>query len=190
MINKGGILGDIAGEILEQGGAITKQTAQQIAGNAPAMVKTAGSQIASGSSDQSAQKPDEINSAQQKSDQAKQTQDIVKSFYGVGDKNVNANQNNSQQNQIQKIAEKHPEKTPEEIQKMQKLRAELHQTTYYQPLTNPPKPPEERQGEKIQKEEEEKKKMEELQIKEEKKKEPIAVQRAQNKTEAFRGASG
>ncbi|MCL5432735.1 MAG: hypothetical protein M1524_01300 [Patescibacteria group bacterium] len=191
MINKGGILGDIAGEMLEQGQAATKQVGKQIV-NAPSdLAKTAGSQI-TGGSDQPAQAPNEPSTIQQNADQTKQTQDVVKSLYGVGDKNTNqSSSQQSQQNQIRKITEEHPEKTPEELQKLQKLRQELHQTTYYQPLTNPPKPPEERQGEKIQKEEEEKKKMEELQIKEEKKKEPpVAVQRAKNKTEMFRGASG
>ena len=76
----------------------------------------------------------------------------------------------------------------QEKQKLAKLRQELHQTTYYEPTFNPPKKQEERPAEKVEKEKKEEQM--ELQQKEAKKPPEIAVQRAQQKTESFPGASG
>lgn len=75
----------------------------------------------------------------------------------------------------------------EEKQQKEALRQCLH-SEYYQRLTNPPKPKEERPAEKVEKEK--KQEMQELQEKEAKKPPLLAAQRAAQKVEKFRGVSG
>lgn len=75
----------------------------------------------------------------------------------------------------------------EDKQKEEALRQRLH-SEYYQQLTNPPKPKEERPAEKVEKEK--KQEMQDLQQKEAKKPPPLAAQRAAQKVEKFRGVSG
>lgn len=189
-MNKGNVIGEIAGEVLEQGGSIVGQTVKQIAKTPTDLAKTAGGQV------NPIQKPQEnqvdsnkasVGQNQTNVDAKKINEDVVKSLY---EKSGNKNIDQKTQENLQKMAEEHLEKTPEELQKIEKLKQELHQTTYYQPLINPQKQEEERPAAKIEKEkqQEEQKKLEE--IKEEKKKEPLAVQRAKRTTEMFRGVSG
>lgn len=89
--------------------------------------------------------------------------------------------------------------TPEDIVKQQaedkKKEAELrqalemHKTTYYDPLVNRPKKPEEQ--ERPQERAERQEKEDRWKLEEKKKKEnPIAIQRAAQKTEKYPGASG
>lgn len=188
-MNKGNVIGEIAGEVLEQGGSLVKQTAKQVVKTPTDLAKTAGGQI------NPVQKPQEnrldanktaLDQTQTNKNTQKINEDVVKGLY---EKSGNKNIDQKTQENLQKIAKEHPEKTPEELQKMEKLRQELHQTTYYQPLTNPQKK-EERPAEKVEKErqQEEQKKLEE--IKEEKKKQPLSVHRAERKAEMFRGVSG
>lgn len=188
-MNKGNIFGEIASEVLEQGGSVVGQTAKQIIKTPTDLAKTAGGQI------NPVQPPQEnqidpnktsVGQNQTNADAKKINEDVVKSLY---EKSGNENIDQKTQEHLQKMAEEHPEKTPEELQEIEKLKQELHQTTYYQPLINPQKQ-EERPAEKIEKEkrQEEEKKMDEL--KEEEKKEPLAVHQAERKTEIFRGVSG
>lgn len=184
------IIGEIGTEVLEQGGSLVKQTAKQIAQTPSDLTKAAGSQVnpqapqVQGEGQKTAQGAVDTNEQQQ-------NQDIVKSLYGATEKpksQPSEPQKNTQES-TQKLAEKYPEKSPEEIQKMQQLRQQLHATTYYQKLTTPSKPKEEeRPAEKVEKE----KKMELIGEKEEEKKKPppLAVERAQNKAERFRGVRG
>ncbi|MBI1982091.1 MAG: hypothetical protein HYY87_04000 [Candidatus Levybacteria bacterium] len=79
------------------------------------------------------------------------------------------------------------QKQAEDKQKEEFLRQRLH-SEYYQQLTNPPKPKEERPAEKVEKEK--KLEMKELEQKEAKKPPPLAAQRAAQKVEKFRGVSG
>ncbi|MBI4089157.1 MAG: hypothetical protein HY424_00440 [Candidatus Levybacteria bacterium] len=81
-----------------------------------------------------------------------------------------------------------PGKTPEEQKKLLELRNQLHKENYYDPTFNPVKKQEERPAEKV--ENEKKQEMQELQEKETKKPPPLAVQRAQKKTEMFPGSGG
>lgn len=119
-------------------------------------------------------KPQAGRSQQPKQSQDKsQTKAFVKDLYG-GEK---------------------PPISPEEVQQKQlkeeqekeQLRKILH-GEYYQTLTNPPKPKEERPAEKVEKEK--KQEMQELEQKEAKKPPPLAAQRAAQKVEKFRGVSG
>lgn len=187
-MSKGNIFGDIVGEVLEQGGSVVGQTAKQIIKTPADLAKTAGGQINPTQSSQDNQMDKNKTSQDQKnSDTQKASEDIVKNLYGkTDDKNTDL----KPQENLQKTTNEHPEKTPEELQKIEKLKQELHQTTYYQPLINPQKQEEERPAEKVEREEqqEEQKKLEE--IKEEEKKVPLAVERAERKTEMFRGVSG
>lgn len=182
-------IGDIAGEVLEQGGSLTKQTGKQIVNESKSMAQTATSQVTGiGVLPTGEQKIESYQTTQNQTTQDQtQVQDVVKSMY---EPTPQSQVSQNQQNKVQDLAQKYPGKTLEEIQKIESLTKKLHEETYYEPTFNSPKPQEERQGEKIQKEEEQKKEMEELQQKEAKKKQPIAVTRATNRTEAYRGVSG
>lgn len=189
MIKK--IIGEIGMEVLEQGGSLVKQTAKQIAQTPSDLTKAAGSQVnpqtpKQGEGQKNIQGPVVDTSKQS------QNQDLVKSLYGPTDKDKKqpSQAQKLTQQSMEELAEKNPQKSAEEIQKMQQLRQQLHATTYYQKLTTPPAKPkeEERPKEKVEKE----KKMELLEEKEKEKKKPppLAVERAQNKAERFRGVSG
>lgn len=151
----------ILGEIIEQGKTVVKQTGKQVAKLPSDLAKTAGSQVTG----LDAQKSKE------------ETREFVKSIYET-----------SESKPITKQEQKanQPPKKLEDEEKIQKLRRELH-AKYYQNLVNPPKPKEERQAEKVEREK--KQEMVDLQEKE-KKKPPILVQRAAQRVEKYPGASG
>lgn len=173
MFKKGGLLGDI----LEQGGTLAKQTVKQVATTPVSLVKTAAKQAGVSPTQK------EPSTSDQQQTKA-QTEEVVKHLYGAKD----ASQNNHAS-----IAEgaqgesKDSKRTPEEIQKIEQLRKQLH-GQYYQSIINPPKQQEERPVEKVEREQQEQQM--ELIEKEKKKPQPIAVQRAKNTTESFRGVSG
>lgn len=79
------------------------------------------------------------------------------------------------------------QKEEEDKQKVEALRQRLH-SEYYQKLTNPPKPQEERPAEKVEREKQQE--LQELQEQELGKPPPLAAQRAATKVEKFRGVSG
>lgn len=116
--------------------------------------------------------------------QQDQTKDVVKSLYAKTDP-----QGITPASQVANAeAEKNPDKTPEEIKEITDLRLQLHKEKYYDPTFNPPKKQEEKPQERIERlDEEEQQRRWELQKKEEKKK-PIAVDRAERKTEARVGS--
>lgn len=155
----------ILGEILEQGVSTVKQAGQQIKQIPVGLAKAAGSQVR-GSDKSSGQVPPV--------DEKAETKEFVKELYKPSDPAKNPQK-----------AEKAQEETEE--QKLAKLRQELH-ANYYQSLINPPKAPEEKKTEKIEREKTQERW--ELSQKEKKKPPPLAVQRAAQKTEKFPGASG
>lgn len=113
-----------------------------------------------------------------------ETMELVKEFYAPSDDAQVASAQNPQQEQA--VAQ----------QKLAKLRQELHQETYYEPLIayekkKPGQQEAEGAAERVEKQEkeEEQKKME-LEQKEAKKEQDIATSRAQRATEANRGVAG
>ena len=177
---------DAFGEILEHGQSAAKVIKKQVADTA----KATASQIVGGAA---------------QADQAGQNQppgvdkNFVKDLYGIKDNTQLQSKQAQPQSPSQKAtSDANPTANPElardpkkieEQQRLVKLRQELHQTTYYEPLVNPKKEkPEERPAEKV--EGEKKQEQIELQQKEKKKPAPLAVKRAQTSAEANRGVSG
>lgn len=166
-----------AEEALEAGKSLTKKTGKSAVSSAGNIVKTAVSQITGSSSD---------NSSQADQD----TKDFVKGLYGTSGKQQAISKKN-QSSSSQNTNDSSLVKNPEEQEKLAKVRADLkkrHDEFYYQPLVNPPKQQEERPAEKVEKEKQEE--MIDLQKKEREKPPPLAVQRAQTKTEKFPGGGG
>jgi hypothetical protein len=80
-------------------------------------------------------------------------------------------------------------KNPDEAMQLEKVRQQLHEETYYIPLTK--RKTEEEELKEKEEEEKEEKKLEALQLEEQKKKDQdIALQQAQQRTEKFPGVSG
>lgn len=150
----------ILGEILEQGTSVVKQTIKQVAKTPSDLAKAASKQIGGDK-----KTPPAV-------DEKAETEKLVKGLYKPSIKTQPKDSNQK------------PEETEE--QKIAKLRQELH-ANYYRNLTNPPKAPEEKPAEKVEREKKEERW--ELQEKEKKKPPPLAVQRAQ-KVEKYPGASG
>lgn len=190
-INQGGIIG----EVLETGGSLVKHTAKSIVKTPTDLAKAAGSQIGAKSQGQGENSGVKADQNQDVASSDQQTKEVVDYLYGAkkpqGQQAAQSNQNPQQQspvNQALGITKKPEEKSPEETQKLQKLRQELHQTTYYQPLTNPKNQEEERPAEKVEREK--KQKMQEEFQKEQKKPPPLSVKRARERVERLRGVSG
>lgn len=184
-MNKSGILDDALGQL----GGLAKQTGKAVVKTPAQLGQTAAKQVGIAPETAEAQIGKEATVSQTNQQamaevRKKQNSEIVKSMYAESDKK---GKENPQQKEVVELVQENPKKTPEEIQKMAKLKQQLHQTTYYQPLVTPPKQPEEKPAEKVERE-----KMEDLQEKqvkqeEEAKKRPI--QQAQN-IEKFRGSAG
>ncbi|MBI4097601.1 MAG: hypothetical protein HY426_01020 [Candidatus Levybacteria bacterium] len=183
------------GEILETGQTTVRNVAKGAKQGAKAFAKTAAGQVAGGQTPNQNQGTNEAaNSSQQQmsDDDAKQ---FLKDLYGKSDKKStslppqNQNQNQNAVKTALGLPQKNPNegKTAEELAKIEQLRNQLH-GQYYQDLTNRKKAPEEHVTEKLEREEHEGK-MTELET-EKKKPGPIAVQRAQQSAEKFRGVSG
>ncbi len=170
------------GEILEQGGHASADAA-----------KTAASDVTHSFQGQVGIKNEPGSTAlqQQGQDQAMQAEPVVNLS--------NANLANEETAELvrdfyaptQSAAAATPQMQEEAMtqQKLTKLRQDLHDQTYYDPLFSYEHKQEERPAETAEKEEEQKKMME-LEQKEEEKKLPLAVQRAQTSIEVNRGVSG
>lgn len=154
------------GEILEQGASVVKQAVKQVAKTPSDLVKAGAKQVKG---------TDQTQTPDQTADEKAKTEEFVKDLYKPSGKSE-LNKKGSVQNP--------PEETKE--QKLAKLRQELH-SNYYQRLVNPPKAPEEKPAEKVEREKKEERW--ELEQKEKKKPPPLAIQRAQ-KVEKYPGASG
>lgn len=117
----------------------------------------------------------------QQDQQVKTDDNFVKDLYGAA--------NGSLPLTPEQLAQQKTQTQVVDQQKMLQLRNQLHQSTYYQPLITRQKTQEEveRPAERVDRQKQEERW--ELQKKEEKK-QPIAVGRAQNKTETHRGSSG
>ena len=166
---------DVLGEILEQGQSLVKKGGKAVKSSVSDTVKAAAGQVTgdNGSQDNSGQSQDvqtgvdTVNKAE--------TEELVKGLYA---KSKPGNQTAQTPQSVKEADDK---------QKLERLRQELH-GQYYQKLVNRPKPKEERPAEKVERED--KQKMADLQEKEAKKPAPLAVQRAQQSTEKYRGPSG
>ncbi len=180
-------------------GNLGKQVGKGIVEETKKSVKGAASQVTgierAGEKKEGEKQPAQSQKNEQKAgeqtpNKAGTDKDFVKGLYGKSGNQSQETAKTAQAQTAQKIAEENPERTPEEVQKMVQLRQQLHKESYYDPTFNRPKPKEETVAEKIEKEDEEKK-MKELEVaKKQEKKKPIAVDQAERKTEAFRGASG
>ncbi len=171
------------GEILEQGQSVASDTKNVVKGQLTGFGKAAKSQIAPSFSQvqQSNQKID--NNSQQKTTDEKtesEKKEMLGHLYGIKD-DKNRIDSKHQASKSQDI------KSQEDQEKIKQLRNRLH-NEYYQNLVNPPKPKEERPQEKLEREKQQE--MNDLSKKEKEKPKPLAVQRAQQSTEKFRGASG
>ena len=170
---------DILGEAMEKGQSAVKKTGKVVADSAAGAVKTAVNQVVGDSNQSGSNETNATVSDQQQvvSDKA-QNDELVKELYAPSKpKNT--------QNPI--LAE--PQSKPEEQAKLANVRQKLHDEVYYEPLIQGQKAKqEERPAEKVEKEK--KQELVDLQKKEAKKPAPIAVQRAQQTAEKFRGVSG
>lgn len=184
-MNKSGILGDALGQL----GSTVKQIGKTVVKTPGGLAKTAVKQV--GLPEAILEK--EKKRAAVKVPSEKNTEEFVKNLYGPTEKQDRASMSHGSKAQTSTADQAQAphdtkSKTPEELEKIEKLRQELHQTTYYQPLVNRPRQQEERQAAKVEREEKEKRW--ELQEKDKKKPKPLAVSREQNKAEQFRGTSG
>lgn len=160
---------NVLGEILEKGQSAVQKSAKTVADSASNVVKTTASQATG--QDQGEQN---IQDNAQKANDKAQVADMVKDIYSPSNPNVKA-----------------PSKEQAEAEdkaKLVSLRQKLHDEVYYQPLIAGQKAQEERPAEKVEREKVQE--MQDLQKKEDKKPTPLAVQRAQQSAEKFRGVSG
>src|SRR5258708_2799957 len=147
--------GDIAGEILEQGGTIAKQTVK-VGKNIPAdFVKAAVQQVGSTNtaSFQSASKNNEQVQSKPEDQKAQgdtDTKDFIQSLYGKSHKEGQKSTINPDQN----VSQKYPGKTTEEINKLIALRQQMHTQTYFDPTFNRVIKKEEPVTERLEREEE------------------------------------
>jgi hypothetical protein len=166
------------GEILEKGQTVVKNSGKAVVNSAAGMAKAAAGQVAgdanqSGSNEANTAIPDQEQVASDKA----QTEELVKDLYAP-----------SKPQSGQKPVVK-PQSETEEKAKLASVRQKLHDEVYYQPLIQGQKSQqEERPTEKAEREKEQG--LQDLQKKEAKKPAPIAVQRAQQTAEKFRGVSG
>lgn len=182
MSNKFGVLGDALGQV----GSLGKQVGQQVVKTPTDLAKAAVTQIGLPETVTQEKKQTSKKPKISKEEEKKQTREVVKSLYGIKSQDASSPQAPAQPDAK---AQETTKKEAEDKQKLEQLRQQLHQTQYYQPLVNRPKKQEEveRPQERV-----ERQKMEELQENDEKKKKkkPLAVARAHESTEKFRGVSG
>lgn len=165
----------VLGELLEQGQSVVQKTGKAVADSATGVVKTAAGQVAG---DPNNQAKDNVVVPDQKANDKTQTDELVEELYAP-----------SQPRNGQNLSPSEPQSKTEEQAKLANVRQKLHDEVYYEPLIHGQKAKqEERPAEKVEKEK--KQEMADLQQKEAKKPAPIAVQRAQQSAEKFRGVSG
>ena len=184
------------GEMLEKGQQTVQNTVKSavsdIAGSVTSQigVKPEASPDAQGKAQTQAQNQTQVQSppsgepAIPQAAATPETIELVKEFYAPSDDN-------------QKVSPVDKQKSDAEAQaKLQKLRQELHQTEYYEPLIayekkKPGQGEEEGAAERVEKQEkEEQQKKMELEEKKAKEKQDIATSRAQRAVEANRGVAG
>lgn len=124
----------------------------------------------------------------------KDTDDIVKKMYETSEDDIQNLKSADKSIPTQPAASSAvaaEQKSPEETAKIEQLKQQLHQQTYYDPTFN--RRPEEKEEvieEQQKKQEEEQMEFMKKEEKKKKKQESIAVQRERNKAEQFRGAAG
>jgi hypothetical protein len=162
------------GEIFEKGQSTTQGQVGDIA-------KRVKGQVLGGDKKTPAKtsQADNQNASQQKTETVAsedRTKEVVKDFYSPTEQTTTP---------VKPVGESDPEK----IEKIRKQLADLHNTTYYDPLFAYEHKKEEPTKQE-EKEKEEKEKMQDLQIAKDKKAQDIAVQMASQKTERYPGMSG
>ncbi len=169
-MDKNGILG----EVLEKGQSVVAKTGKITADSVTGAVKTAAGQVVGDSNNQD-ESSAAVSNQKTASDRA-ETDELVKELYAPSKPQDGQTPTAEQQSEADAKA------------KLASVRQKLHDEVYYQPLINPANPQEERPAEKVEKEK--KQEMQDLQQKEAKKPTPLAIQRAQQSAEKFRGVSG
>lgn len=191
MLNKlkGGILGDVGGQV----GGLGKQIGIGMVKAGTNTVKTVPKQVVGKPEVAELEKRNEkgtgispdITTIQRKDEN---TKDIVNVLYAKSeDKKAD---NNPMQQISSKIAEEQPQKSPEENQKMAALRLQLHNETYADKIINPERRQQEEQIEeqKEEQEEEAKKRWELQEKKKEDEEKKAALQKQQKSPEKRPGA--
>lgn len=170
---------DVLGEILEKGQSVVQKTGKAVADSATGAVKTAVNQVVGDSGNQAGVNETNatVSDNQQVVSDKAQNDELVKELYAP-----------SQPQNGQNLSPVEPQSESEEQARLASVRQKLHDEVYYLPLIHGKKAQEERPAEKVEKEK--KQEMQDLQKKEAKKPAPIAVQRAQQSAEKFRGVSG
>ncbi len=168
---------NVLGEILEKGQSAVKNSGKTAVNSVAGIAKTAAGQVAgdpnqSGTNEANVAVSDQHQAASDKV----QTDEFVKELYAPSKSQDGQNPKDNQQAQTEEQAE------------LASVRQKLHDEVYYEPLIQGSKSQEERPAEKVEREK--KQEMQDLQKKEAKKSAPIAVQRAQQTAEKFRGVSG
>lgn len=161
---------NVLGEVLEKGQSTVQKTGKTVADSASNAVKSAVSQVAGQD-----QKEQSVQDNVQKANDKAQVAEMVKDLYAPSNPNVKAP--SKEQSEAEKKA------------RLANLRQKLHNEVYYEPLIAGQKAQEEeRPAEKVEREKVQE--MQDLKKKEDKKPAPLAVQRAQQSAEKFRGVSG
>jgi len=170
---------NVLSEVLEKGQSAVGKTGKAVVDSATGAAKAAVNQVAGdfgnqvGTNETNATVSDQQQTANDKA----QTEELVKDLYAP-----------SKSKNTQNPIPAEPQSKSEEQARLASVRQKLHDEVYYQPLIQGKKTQEERPAEKVEKEK--KQELHDLQKKEAKKPAPIAVQRAQQTAEKFRGVSG
>ena len=167
---------DILGETIEKGQKTVKQVTSAAAGSITGAVKTAVGQVAGDPNQSGTNEANTVVSDQQAVSDKSQNKEFVKELYAPSKSQDGQNPRDHQQVQTEEQAQ------------LASVRQKLHDEVYYQPLIQGTRSQEERPAEKVEREK--KQDMQDLQEKEAKKPPSIAVQRAQQSAEKFRGVSG
>ena len=183
-MDKTGILGQALGQL----GDVAKKTGESIVKVPVDLAEAAAEQAGVKSDPTKTASNSQTNTTPNDNQNIQDTKDVVKSLYGKSDDTKKTASNVPQQSQQSELQKQIADKSPEEQKKILELQQKLHRETYYDPTFNPVKKQEERPAEKV--ENEKKKEMQDLQQKEQEKPPPLAVQRAQRKTEMLPGTSG
>lgn len=170
-------LGSAAGHTVKKAGQASSQVVQDI-GSQIGMPTPAAQGTNETQSNTSAQNPTPVRT--------KDTEEMLKGIYNPTSPQVGLNPLGEQGSPGQKTAQEQQDIATAR-KELNELR-EQHKETYYDPTFNRPEPQEERPAEKVEREEQEE--MAEQQVQEKDEPPPLAVQRAKNTTERFRGASG
>lgn len=163
---------------MEKGQGAVKKTGKAAVDSAAGAVKTAANQVAGDSNQSGSNETNTVVSDQQTVSDKAQNDELIKELYAPS----------KPQNSRNLPPAESQSKTEEQV-KLAGVRQKLHDEVYYEPLIQGQKArQEERPAEKVEKEK--KQELQDLRKKEAKKPMPLAVQRAQQTAEKFRGVSG